>query len=103
MNYKKMNRRNWIIPIVWGILFCLNMAFYLVSGGRFTLFIAGVMLGGTIIGLMAMKRLNFQNKLISEIIDLTEVLHKQTKRLLLLQLKDAISSKKRKRKSGKKK
>lgn len=66
---EKCERMGYVCTIIWAMLFVFNMLFYVWTKHPFSLFIAGVMLGGTIIYLTTLPYENRQNKMIDNLLE----------------------------------
>lgn len=67
MEKYRILRLRWITPIGWGILFCINMAFWLYLRSNSILFMSGFLLGGAIISAINTYFMNCQSKLIDRL------------------------------------
>ena len=59
----------WIIPIIWGMLFCTNMFSWLHTQSQLSLFLSGIMLGGTFISLLYIPFLGWYDEYTKRILE----------------------------------
>lgn len=76
----ELEKIGYTCTIVWAMLFVFNLWFYVWFRTLSSLFLAGVMLGGTIIYLLTLPHMNWQNRFIDKLFknwdDSTNEIHK---------------------------